>query len=158
VHVRLALLIALTSSALALLPILGLRLASLLANYAWSHGSRLSRARVGRAQVPWCSPAVSANPGVSRAPPAQTRPKRSSPLPVVRARVFRVGTSVRSLSRLAGLARAWPLGLPQAFVRVMLPVASIRSALRETREVIAVVGLCTVLAVTIGILAALYGS
>ena len=114
VPVRLALLIALISSALAFLPIVGSRLARLLPDHAWSHGARLSPPGAGRARGAVGLPAVSANLGVSRALPAQTKPKRFSRSPVVRARVF--------------------------------------------GEAIAVVGLGVVLGVTIGILAALYGS
>jgi hypothetical protein len=129
--VRLALLIALTSSALALLPILGSRLARLLADYAWSHGARRSRA--GRARPAWASPAVSADLGVSPAPPPQTKRKRFSRSPVVRPRVSPAGASLRSPSRLVGL-------------------------LHKTGEVVVVVGLGLVLGAAIGILALLYGS
>jgi hypothetical protein len=129
--VRLALLIALTSSALAFLPILGSRLARMLADYAWSHGARRSRA--GRARPPWASPAVSANLGVSPAPPPQTKQKRFSRSPVVSPRVSPAGASLRSPSRLARL-------------------------LHKTGEVIVVVGLGLVLGAAIGILALLYGS
>jgi hypothetical protein len=131
--VRLALLIALTSSALALLPILGSRLARLLADYAWSHGARRSRAGAGRARPAWASPAVSADLGVSPAPPPQTKRKRFSRSPVVRPRVSPAGASLRSPSRLVGL-------------------------LHKTGEVVVVVGLGLVLGAAIGILALLYGS
>jgi hypothetical protein len=141
--VRLALLIALTSSALAFLPGLASRSARLLTNYAWSHGARVSHAGAGRARPPWASPAVSANLSVSRAPPPQTKPKRFSRSPVVRQRVPRAGL----------------LGLRHAFARVMLRAASIPPLLHKTAEVIAVVGLGLVLGATIGrILLALYGS
>lgn len=137
-RVRWALLIALTSSALAFLPMLGSRLARLLADYAWSHGAGLWRAGAGRARPPWASPAVPANLGLSRAPPPQTKPKRFSRSPVVRRRVPRPGAFLRSPSPLVGLDRAALLGLRHAF---------------------AVVGLGLLLGATIGgILAALYGS
>jgi hypothetical protein len=133
--VRLALLIALTSSALAVLPMLGSRLARLLANYAWSHGARRPRAGAGRARSAWASPALSANLGVSRAPPPPTKPQRFSRSPVVRPRVSRAGPS-----------------------RVMLREASIRSLLHKTAEVIAMVALGLGLGVATAILARLFGS
>jgi hypothetical protein len=129
VPLRLALMIALTSSALALLPILGSRLARLLGNYLLSHGARLSRAGAGLARPPWASPATSANLGVSRALPPQTKPRRFSRSP------------------------AWRL----TFARVMLREASIRSLLYKTAEGAVLVGLSLVLGAAIGILAALYG-
>jgi hypothetical protein len=132
--VRLALLIALTSSALAFLPILGSRLARLLADYAWSHGARRSRAGAGgRARPPWAPPAVTANLGVGPAPPPQTKQKRFSRSPVMRPRLSPAGGSLRRPSRLVRL-------------------------LRKTAEVIVVVGLGLVLGAAIGILALLYGS
>jgi hypothetical protein len=130
VPLRLALMIALASSALAFLPILGSRFARLLGNYAWSHGTRLSRAGAGPARTPWASPATSANLDVSRAPPPQTKPRRFSRLPVVRRHTF---------------------------ARVMLREASVRSLLYKTAEGAALVGLSLVLGVAIGILATLYG-
>jgi hypothetical protein len=132
--VRLALLIALTSSALAVLPMLGSRLARLLANYARPHGARRPRAGAGRARSAWASAALSANLGVSRAPPPPT-PKRFSRSPVVRPRVSRAGPS-----------------------RVMLREASIRSLLHKTAEVIAMVALGLGLGVATAILARLFGS
>jgi hypothetical protein len=122
--------IALTSSALAFLPILGSRFARLLGNYAWSHGTRLSRAGPGPARPPWASPPTSAKLDVSRAPPPQTKPGRLSRSPVVR---------------------------PHTFASVMLREASIRSLLHETAEGVVLVGLSLVLGAAIGILAALYG-
>jgi hypothetical protein len=130
VPLRLALMIALTSSALAFLPILGSRFARLLGNHAWSHGARLSRAGAGSARPPWASPATSAKFGVSRAPPPQTKPRRFSRSPVVR---------------------------PHTFASVMLREASIRSLLHKTAEGVVLVGLSLVLGAAIGILAALYG-
>jgi hypothetical protein len=130
VPLRLALMIALASSALAFLPILGSRFARLLGNYAWSHGTRLSRAGPGPARPPRASPAKSANLDVSRAPPPQTKPRRFSRSPVVR---------------------------PHTFASVMLREASIRSLLHETAEGVVLVGLSLVLGAAIGILAALYG-
>jgi hypothetical protein len=130
VPLRLALMIALTSSALAFLPILGSRLARLLGNYAWSHGARLSRAGARPARPPWASPATSANVGVTRAPPPQTKPRRFSRSPVVRRHTF---------------------------ARVMLREASVRSLLYKTAEGAALVGVSVVLGAAIGILAALYG-
>jgi hypothetical protein len=131
--VRLALLIALTSAALAVLPTLGSRLARLLANYAWSHGARRPRAGAGRARSAWASPALSANLGVSRAPPPP-KPKRFSRSPMVRPRVSRAGAS-----------------------RAMFRGASIRSLLHKTAEVIAMVALGLVLGAATVILARLYG-
>jgi hypothetical protein len=130
VPLRSALLIALASSALAFLPILGSRLVRLLTHYAWSHGTRLSCAGAGPARPPWASPAKSANLDVSRAPPPQTKPRRFSRSPVVR---------------------------PHTFASVMLREASIRSLLHETAEGVVLVGLSLVLGAAIGILAALYG-
>jgi hypothetical protein len=159
--VRLALLIALSSSALAFLPLLGSSLARLLADFAWPHGARLSHAGAGRARPPWASPAVAANLGVSRAPPPQTapKPKRFSRQPVVRPRVSRAMAFLRSPPRLVGRGRPGPPRLRHAFARVMLREASTRPLLRKTAEVIAVVGLGLVLGATIGgILLELYGS
>jgi hypothetical protein len=157
VPLRSALLIALASSALAFLPILGSRLVRLLTHYAWSHGTRLSCAGAGPARPPWASPAKSANLDVSRAPPPQTKPRRFSRSPVVRPRVSRAGAPLRSPLRLVGLARAGLLGLRHAFARVLLREASIRSLLHRTAEGVVLVGLSLVLGAAIGILAALYG-
>ena len=148
VPMRWALLIALTSSALVFLPILGSRLARLRANYAWSHGNQLSRAGPGLVRTPLASPAAAANLGVSRAPPLQTKskpkrkPARFLRSPMVRARVPRAG--LRSLRRVF----AW-----------VMPPKAIRSLLHKTWEVVAVVGLGLLVGATIGgILLALYGS
>jgi hypothetical protein len=161
--VRLALLIALSSSALAFLPLLGSSLARLLANFAWPHGRRLSHAGAGRARPPWASPAVAANLGVSRAPPPQTapkpKPKRFSRQPVVTPRVSRAKAFLRSPPRLVGRGRPGLPRLRHAFARVMLREGSSHPLLRKTAEVIAVVGLGLVLGATIGgILLELYGS
>lgn len=173
VSVRLALLIALASLALSVLPTLA-RLPRRLEDYAWSLRKRVSRTSTGRANVLFASQ-LAGNLGPSRAPPAQQTLKEF-PSPSLRSR----GSAATRLKNVAWLSSAFrtvhpgvrrafakaTVALPDSVVRPERPrrrrafaatplvrIRAVHSFLYEFRDDIV---LAIVLGVTIGLLAALY--
>jgi hypothetical protein len=153
VSMRLALLVALASLSLSVLPTLW-RLPRRLDDYAWSVRKRIPRSSTGRANAPVASELVG-TPGLSRAPPPQPtlQEPRSRPLS----------------SPFSALARARPAVSPPAPVtpperprsrRVFAattPVRAraVRSFIYEVRGAVVGLALAVSLGVAIGILAAI---
>ncbi len=175
VSMRLALLVALASLSLSVLPTLW-RLPRRLEDYAWSVRNRIPRTSLARANVPVASELVG-TPGLSRAPPPQPtlREPRSRPL----SSPFSALTRGKNVGRphLAGHIRR--LGPRRAFARraasppapvtppersragrvfaATTPVRAraVRSFIYEVRGVVAGLALAVSLGVAIGVLAAI---
>ena len=178
VSVRLALLVALASLSLSVLPTLW-RLPRRLEDYAWSVRKRIPRTGTGRANVPAASELVG-TPGLSRAPPPQPtlQEPRSWPLSSRFSALARLRTVGRPHMaghiRHLGARRAFagpavsppasvsPPGRPR-FRRVFAattPVRAraVRSFIYEVRGVVVGLAVAVSLGVGIGILAALFAN
>jgi len=176
VSVRLALLVALASLSLSVLPTLW-RLPGRLEDYAWSLRKRIPRPRTGRGNVLPAASELVATPGLSRAPPPDPtlQEPRSWPFSSRFSALARLKNVRRphlaGHIRHLGARRAFPrpaMSLPASVTRPRRPrsrrvfaattpvrARAVRSFIYDVRGDVVVLALAVSLGVAIGILAAL---